>query len=174
MVDLVPKFFLTPKRPEIIFIADRSRSMGRHILMLKSALKVFLKSLPLLWLHPFFTLPLLFLFLKNKVYLLMSPESAQKTPKSVVLRGKSLQGPLELEIPVQKLFEQSKKLHQVAAKKAIQELRGKRGWLLGVKDEKTLRLRTAILAALTRWSNKKPSAWACSAKSARNSALSLL
>lgn len=135
MVDLVPKFFLTPKRPEIIFIADRSGSIGRHILMLKSALKVFLKSLPLLRLHPFFTLPLLFLFLKNKVYLLMSPESAQKTPKSVVLRGKSLQGPLELEIPVQKLFEQGKKL-QVTAKKAIQELGGKRGWLLGAKDEK--------------------------------------
>ena len=127
MVDLVPKFFLTPKRPEIIFIADRSRIMGRHILMLKSALKVFLKSLPLLRLHPFFTLPLLFLFLKSKVYLLMSPESAQKTPKSVVLRGKSLQGPLELEIPVQKLFEQGKELHQVVAKKAIQELGGKRG-----------------------------------------------
>ena len=82
------------------------------------------------------TLPPLFPFLRTTVYLLMSPESAHKSPKSVVLRDKSLQGPLELEIPVQKLSEPGNKLHQLAAKKAIQELEEGRGWLLGAKDEK--------------------------------------
>jgi len=46
MVDLVPKFSLTPARPEIIFVADRSGSMGGQIPTLISALKTFLKSLP--------------------------------------------------------------------------------------------------------------------------------
>ena len=81
------------------------------------------------------TLPPLFPFSRTTVYLLMSPESAHKSPKSVVLRGKSPQRPLELEIPVQKLSEPGKKLHQLAAKKAIQELEEGRGWLFGAKDE---------------------------------------
>ncbi|KAI9819497.1 MAG: hypothetical protein M1827_006945 [Pycnora praestabilis] len=46
MVTLVPKFVLPPSRPEIVFIADRSGSMTRKIPTLISALKVFLKSLP--------------------------------------------------------------------------------------------------------------------------------
>ena len=46
MVDLVPKLSLPPNRPAIIFVADRSGSMGRQIQTLKSALKSFLKSLP--------------------------------------------------------------------------------------------------------------------------------
>ena len=46
MVTLVPKFSLPPSRPEIIFVADRSGSMQDKMATLKSALKVFLKSLP--------------------------------------------------------------------------------------------------------------------------------
>ena len=46
MVDLVPKFSLPPNRPEIIFDADHSGSIGPQIPTLKSALKVFLKSFP--------------------------------------------------------------------------------------------------------------------------------
>ena len=46
MVDLVPKFSLLPNRPAINFVADRSGSMGCQIQTLKSALKGFLKSLP--------------------------------------------------------------------------------------------------------------------------------
>jgi hypothetical protein len=46
MTTLVPKFNLKPQRPEIIFIADRSGSMSGHIPTLVSALKIFLKSIP--------------------------------------------------------------------------------------------------------------------------------
>ncbi len=46
MVTLVPKFALPPGRPEIIFVVDRSGSMTANIPTLISALKVFLKSMP--------------------------------------------------------------------------------------------------------------------------------
>jgi hypothetical protein len=47
MMTLVPKFNLKSQKPEIIFIADRSGSMGGQIPTLVSALKVFLKSIPI-------------------------------------------------------------------------------------------------------------------------------
>lgn len=47
MASLVPKFNLSNIMPEIVFIIDRSGSMRDKIETLKSALKVFLKSLPL-------------------------------------------------------------------------------------------------------------------------------
>ncbi|KAI9843233.1 MAG: hypothetical protein M1837_006522 [Sclerophora amabilis] len=47
MATLVPKFSLPASRPEIVFVADRSGSMGGAICTLISALKVFLKSLPI-------------------------------------------------------------------------------------------------------------------------------
>lgn len=46
MTTLVPKFNLPPSRPEIVFVADRSGSMRANIPMLISAMKVFLKSMP--------------------------------------------------------------------------------------------------------------------------------
>lgn len=46
MLTLVPKFSLPRSNPEIVFVADRSGSMENNIPTLKSALKVFLKSLP--------------------------------------------------------------------------------------------------------------------------------
>ncbi|KAL1963052.1 hypothetical protein VTN77DRAFT_8698 [Rasamsonia byssochlamydoides] len=46
MASLVPKFTLPNNTPEIVFIIDRSGSMGDKIETLKSALRVFLKSLP--------------------------------------------------------------------------------------------------------------------------------
>ncbi len=46
MATLAPKFSLPSIRPEIVFVADRSGSMQGKIPILVSALKIFLKSLP--------------------------------------------------------------------------------------------------------------------------------
>ncbi|EAW14122.1 VIT and vWA domain-containing protein [Aspergillus clavatus NRRL 1] len=47
LTTLVPKFGLPLSKPEMIFVIDRSGSMDDKIATLKTALKVFLKSLPL-------------------------------------------------------------------------------------------------------------------------------
>lgn len=48
MTTLVPKFSLPSERPEIVFVCDQSGSMqGQKIANLRSALQLFLKSLPL-------------------------------------------------------------------------------------------------------------------------------
>ncbi|KAF2429445.1 hypothetical protein EJ08DRAFT_698364 [Tothia fuscella] len=80
-------------------------------------------------------IPPLFAFSRTSVYLLMSPNGAQKPIKSVVLRGTSSEGPLELEIPVQTLEAPGETIHQLAAKKAVHELEQGRGWLYDAKDE---------------------------------------
>ena len=82
-------------------------------------------------------IPPLFPFARTTAYLLLSPDSTQKTLKSVILRGTSPQGPLELEIPIQELPEPGRKIHQLAAKKAMQELEEGRGWTHDVKDKLT-------------------------------------
>ncbi|KAI9866893.1 MAG: hypothetical protein M1813_000835 [Trichoglossum hirsutum] len=80
-------------------------------------------------------IPPLFPFSRTVVYLLMSPQSCQLTPKSVVLKGTSSHGPLELEIPVQVLPDKAETIHQLAARKAIGELEEGRGWIFDAKDE---------------------------------------
>jgi hypothetical protein len=48
MATLVPKFALPPEKPELVFVCDRSGSMGgSRITLVIQALKVFLKSLPI-------------------------------------------------------------------------------------------------------------------------------
>ncbi|KAL1801338.1 hypothetical protein ACET3X_001680 [Alternaria dauci] len=74
-------------------------------------------------------IPPLFPFNRTCVYLLMSPGSSHLQPKSVVLRGTSPQGPLELEIPVEVRKDPDQMIHQLAARKAIQELEEGHGWL---------------------------------------------
>lgn len=81
-----------------------------------------------------FTIPPLYPWIRTNVYLLLSPGTTQKTPKSVVLRATSVHGPLELEIPVAVLREKGQTIHQLAARKAVQELEHGRGWLYHAKD----------------------------------------
>jgi len=80
-------------------------------------------------------IPSLFAFNRTTVYLLLGPGAPQQTPRSVVLRGSSVYGPLELEIPVQVLDTPGETVHQLAAKKAIAELEQGRGWLRSAKVE---------------------------------------
>ena len=84
-------------------------------------------------------IPALYPFNRTTVYLLLSPEATQKTPKSVILRGTSEHGPLELEIPVQDVG-RGETVHQLAAKKAVHELEQGRGWITDLKvDGKPLK-----------------------------------
>ena len=79
-------------------------------------------------------IPALYPFNRTTVYLLLSPESSRKPLKSVVLRGTSEHGPLELEIPVQDVG-RGVTIHQLAAKKAVHELEQGRGWITELKSE---------------------------------------
>lgn len=86
-------------------------------------------------------IPPLFSFSRTSVYLLMSPETTQSTPTSVVLRATSDFGPLELEIPIDVLNQPGETIHQLAAKRAIADLQeghpnDSRGWLSDAKDGK--------------------------------------
>jgi hypothetical protein len=78
-------------------------------------------------------IPSLYPFNRTTAYLLMSPETCQRTPRAVILRATSEHGPLELEIPVQDAGV-GETLHQLAAKKAIQELEEGRGWITEAKN----------------------------------------
>ena len=83
-------------------------------------------------------IPPLFPFNRTCVYLLMAPETSHLKPNSVVLKGTSPQGPLELEIPIEVCNEAGHMIHQLAARKATQELEEGRGWvsnaIVGVTD----------------------------------------
>lgn len=80
-------------------------------------------------------IPPLFPFNRTCVYLLLSPETADTKPKSILLKGTSPQGPLELEIPVEIRKEPDQTIHQLAARKATQELEEGRGWITGAITE---------------------------------------
>lgn len=82
------------------------------------------------------TIPPLFPFSRTSVYLLFSEDAALKTPKSVTLQAKSEHGPLELKIPVEMLNAPGETIHQLAARKAIQELEEGRGWIHEAKGGK--------------------------------------
>ncbi|WQF79263.1 Putative von Willebrand factor, type A, VIT domain, von Willebrand factor A-like domain superfamily [Colletotrichum destructivum] len=83
---------------------------------------------------------------RNSVYLLLSPdrELRDKTPESLILRGTSTQGPLELRIPIAVLPDKGETIHQLAARKAVQELEEGRGWIYHAKSSKDGRLLSKV------------------------------
>ncbi|MCJ1414238.1 hypothetical protein MMC32_000564 [Xylographa parallela] len=89
-------------------------------------------------------IPPLFPFNRTTVYLLMSPNTVQKTPTSVVLRGTSTHGPLEIEIPVEVLSMPAETVHQLAARKVMQELEEGRGWIFDTKNDRGILLREEL------------------------------
>ncbi|TVY40002.1 von Willebrand factor A domain-containing protein 5A [Lachnellula subtilissima] len=80
-------------------------------------------------------IPSLFAFSRTAVYLLMSPDTIQRNPTAVILRATSSHGPLALEIPIEILSTPGQTIHQLAAKKAVQDLEEGRGWICEAKDE---------------------------------------
>ncbi|KAF6788483.1 von willebrand domain containing protein [Colletotrichum sojae] len=86
-------------------------------------------------------IPPLFPYNRTTVYLLLSPDRAlrHKTPESVIIRGTSPQGPLELQVPVVSVGK-GETLHQLAAHKAVMELEEGRGWIYHAKSKDGERL----------------------------------
>ena len=91
-------------------------------------------------------IPPLFSFARAVVYLLMSPGTIQRNPKSVVLHATSAHGPLHLEIPVDILPTKGETIHQLAARKAVQDFEEGRGWLYDAKDENNVSIQERFLS----------------------------
>lgn len=79
-------------------------------------------------------IPALFPFSRTAVYVLLSDSCPHQTPESVILRGTSPHGPLELEIPVTALTEKATTIHQLAVRKELKQLEEGRGWVSFVKS----------------------------------------
>lgn len=77
-------------------------------------------------------IPPLFPFNRTTAYVLLNDNNA--VLESVILRGSSEHGPLELEIPVTTLENKASTIHQLAARREIKELEDGRGWLSYAKD----------------------------------------
>lgn len=80
-------------------------------------------------------IPPLYPFSRTTIYIMMSPEAAEGTPTSVILRGASKENPFEMEIPIDVIEQPGTTIHQLAAKKAVTELEEGRGWLVHAKDD---------------------------------------
>ncbi|WAO87187.1 Hypothetical protein NCS54_00448900 [Fusarium falciforme] len=79
-------------------------------------------------------IPPLFPFNRTTVYVLLSDATPDQRPKSVLLKGTSRHGPLELEIPITTLTEKDSVIHRLAARKEVKELEEGRGWITHAKD----------------------------------------
>ncbi|EEU35305.1 uncharacterized protein NECHADRAFT_36894 [Fusarium vanettenii 77-13-4] len=79
-------------------------------------------------------IPPLFPFNRTSVYVLLSDATPDQRPKSVLLKGTSRHGPLELEIPITTLAEKDSVIHRLAARKEVKELEEGRGWITHAKD----------------------------------------
>lgn len=82
-----------------------------------------------------FKIPALFPFNRTTVYLHLSPETCQQPPRSITLKATSKHGPLRLDVPITILPEKGETIHQLGARKAIQELEEGRGWLFHATDD---------------------------------------
>lgn len=78
-------------------------------------------------------LPSLFPFNRTTIYLLLGPNAPQEPISSITIRANSPQGPLELTIDASGTEVIGTTVHQLGARKAIQELEEGRGWLQSAK-----------------------------------------
>ncbi|KIV83556.1 hypothetical protein PV11_05574 [Exophiala sideris] len=78
-------------------------------------------------------IPALFPFSRTTIYIILSSEGPHDIPRLVTLKATSDHGPLELSIPVQDVGI-GQTIHQLAAKKVMQELEEGRGWITEARD----------------------------------------
>ncbi|KAF5660166.1 hypothetical protein FHETE_9140 [Fusarium heterosporum] len=79
-------------------------------------------------------IPPLFPFNRTTVYVLLSDATPDQRPKSILLKGTSRHGPLELEIPITTAAKKDSVIHRLAARKEVKELEEGRGWLTQATD----------------------------------------
>ena len=84
-----------------------------------------------------YKVPALFPFSRTTAYVLLSEDNQYHLPKSLLLKGSSLHGPLELEIPITFLPGRGKTIHQMAARHMIRELEQNRGWIFHASNSVT-------------------------------------
>lgn len=77
--------------------------------------------------------PSLFPFNRTTIYLLLGPNAPQERISSMTIRATCPQGPLELTIEASGTEFVGSTVHQLAARKAVQELEEGRGWLQSAK-----------------------------------------
>lgn len=80
-----------------------------------------------------YKIPTLYSFNRTNVYLLLSPDTNPRRPKSVTLRGTSRNGPLTLTVPIEDVGRKAT-IHQLAARRLMLELEEGRGWVYHAKD----------------------------------------
>ncbi|KAL2047363.1 hypothetical protein N7G274_001384 [Stereocaulon virgatum] len=80
-------------------------------------------------------IPPLYPFSQTTVLILMSPDAAHGTPKSVIVKGHSTVNPFQMEFLAELLEQPSETVHQLAAKKEMVELQEGRGWLVHATDD---------------------------------------
>ncbi|PQE30133.1 von Willebrand domain-containing protein [Rutstroemia sp. NJR-2017a WRK4] len=93
-------------------------------------------------------IPSLFSGSNTTIYLLLSPDTIQRNPTSVILRATSLQTPLELSIPIEVLSIKSNTIHELAARKATQDLEEGRGWITEAKSADGIYLKDQFASQL--------------------------
>lgn len=86
------------------------------------------------------TIPGLFPYSRTTVYVLLSDSAPHRVPLSVVLKGTSAHGPLQLEIPITPAPQKATTLHQLAARQEVKDLEEGRGWLTHATDASGKRL----------------------------------
>jgi hypothetical protein len=74
------------------------------------------------------TIPQLFPLFRTTVYFLLSSETDRVAPQTLIVRGTSNHGPLELRIPINDVGK-GETIHQLAARRAVKELEEGRDWL---------------------------------------------
>ncbi|KAI9643283.1 hypothetical protein NHQ30_007900 [Ciborinia camelliae] len=82
-------------------------------------------------------IPGLFANTRTTVYLLMCPRTIHRNPTSITLRNSSSDRSPILDIPIQVLTEKNTTIHQLAARKATQDLEGSGGWMYNQTTSET-------------------------------------